>query len=110
MLDVKGATADQQPIGNPVTTSNPPTSEDISPAGNDEGSGTKSGSSPLTSVAPVVDEEEVTPIAADNSGADTQNIVRDSMKFTPESTSNSPSCSGRLTGVSTTACPVGNRL
>ena len=83
MLDVKGATADQQPIGNPVTTSNPPTSEDISPAGNDEGSGTKSGSSPLTSVAPVVDEEEVTPIAADNSGADTQNIVRDSHEVHP---------------------------
>ncbi len=48
------------------------------------------GASPLTSVAPVVDEEEVTPTPTDNSGADSQNIVRDSKKFTPESIGNSP--------------------
>ena len=49
------------------------------------------GSSPLTSVAPVVDRvKKVTPTATDNSGADSQNIVRDSKKFTPESTGNSP--------------------
>jgi hypothetical protein len=48
------------------------------------------GSSPLTSVAPVVEEKEVTPTAADNSGADSQNITRDSKKFTPRSMRNSP--------------------
>ena len=67
------------------------------------------GSSPLTSVAPAVDEEEVTPTPTDNSGADSQNIVRDSKKFTPGSTGNSPILFGTVTGVSTTACPAGNR-
>jgi hypothetical protein len=38
--------------------------------------------------APVDEKQQVTPV--DNSGADSQNIVRDSQKFTPGSSGNSP--------------------
>ena len=38
--------------------------------------------------APVDEKQQVTPV--DNSGADSQNIVRDSQKFTPGSTGNTP--------------------
>jgi hypothetical protein len=54
-----------------------------------ESSSTTPMAQPAPPAAPVV-EEEVTPTAADLSGADSQNITRNSQKFTPESIGDSP--------------------
>ena len=67
----------------PTTDSNPSVVQAASAALPDQ-------LAPAPPVEPVVEATEVAPTAADNSGADSQHVTRDSKKFTPESIGDSP--------------------